>query len=206
MRIAPALVFYDHACTLSEEIEYIWERKMSSVIILFHLNRWSIFFWAILNFVNFMSLVVWAGMTPARQFRAVLTVRSVFSAVRIYAISGRRWQLAAVIFGLSIVPIGTNMVLCGLRRNSIRHRDTSGSGYIVHKRCLSLGTRGIRVMAIITRLCLITADILILLVTWYKTYAMMKVARQNNIRAPLAAMLLEDGKKLSVYLIDLSPY
>ncbi|OCH84034.1 hypothetical protein OBBRIDRAFT_742282, partial [Obba rivulosa] len=167
--------FYDHACTLSREVELIWGRKLSSVTVLFHLNRWTIFLWAVMNLFGLESL-------------ATLTASScnpiVFSAVRIYAISGGKWWLTVVVFALNMVPFGTNAVrTCWSKSTSFDRSFQSGNSkrILVHT-------------AIVTRAALIVADVLILAITWSKTYAIRKEAARNNVSTPLATMLLRDGE------------
>ncbi|EMD39649.1 hypothetical protein CERSUDRAFT_92143 [Gelatoporia subvermispora B] len=48
---ACVLVLYDHLTTLSQEVEFIWGRQFSSVTLLYHLNRWTIFVWAVNGFI-----------------------------------------------------------------------------------------------------------------------------------------------------------
>ena len=55
--------------------------------------------------------------------------------------------------------------------------------------------------------CAIVSDIMALIVTWYKTFSTIKLARQARIQAPLSALLLRDGKLMlcSVHLNPLYP-
>ncbi|OCH87934.1 hypothetical protein OBBRIDRAFT_735361 [Obba rivulosa] len=55
-----------------------------------------------------------------------------------------------------------------------------------------VGTNIILVV-VATRICLIASDLILLLVTWMKTYATKRQADQLNIKTPLATMLLRDG-------------
>lgn len=54
--LCSAFVLYDHMCTLSREIELVWGRRLTSVTLLFHLNRWAILVWGILNTLDFVPL------------------------------------------------------------------------------------------------------------------------------------------------------
>lgn len=42
------------------------------------------------------------------------------------------------------------------------------------------------------------ADVLVLAVTWYKTYSNIRTAHRNDIELPLATQLLRDGTSLSI--------
>lgn len=62
------------------------------------------------------------------------------------------------------------------------------------------------VVTIATRLCVIAADVLLLVVTWRKTYATKRDADRYGIETPFATMLLRDGKPRGVLsLTDLIP-
>ena len=39
--VCPALVIYEHACTLSQEADVIWSRKKTGATLLFLLNRFA---------------------------------------------------------------------------------------------------------------------------------------------------------------------
>ncbi|OCH92745.1 hypothetical protein OBBRIDRAFT_702106, partial [Obba rivulosa] len=99
------LVFYDHIITSSSEIELMWGRRFTSVTVLFHLNRWVIFFWAVLGLSSFHSLGAFH-----RDMSCPTDVSLAFSAVRMYAISGGSWWLAAIVFLLSSAQPGVDLV------------------------------------------------------------------------------------------------
>ena len=49
-------------------------------------------------------------------------------------------------------------------------------------------------VTIVSRVSLISADLLVLLATWYRSYATVKLFHQNRIRGQtLASVLLRDG-------------
>lgn len=56
------IVIYDHLTTLAREHEFMWGRKFSSVTLLFCLNRWTTFIWALtdlaLEFTQFTTATV----------------------------------------------------------------------------------------------------------------------------------------------------
>ncbi|EMD33731.1 hypothetical protein CERSUDRAFT_87065 [Gelatoporia subvermispora B] len=55
---ATVLVIYDQIVTFSSEIEFIWNQKFSYVSALFHLNRCTVFAWAIVYAMRtFLPLV-----------------------------------------------------------------------------------------------------------------------------------------------------
>ncbi|OCH90119.1 hypothetical protein OBBRIDRAFT_731344, partial [Obba rivulosa] len=167
-----ALVIYDHFTTLSREVDLIWGRNWTCTTILFHSNRWTIFIWALLQPIGFLPLAT----LPQHS---ILNNIAVFSAVRIYAVSGGSWWLASAVCLLNVVPVGTN---------SVRSTKLEISLPII----LTLSETAASVTTA-TRACVIAADVLILLVIWLKTYATLISARRHNIRTPIVTVLLRDG-------------
>ncbi|EMD37458.1 hypothetical protein CERSUDRAFT_123408 [Gelatoporia subvermispora B] len=47
-----ALVLYDHVCTIPAEIRFMWRRKLTVPMILFHANRWLVMILTILEVVG----------------------------------------------------------------------------------------------------------------------------------------------------------
>jgi len=54
------------------------------------------------------------------------------------------------------------------------------------------------------RFCLMASDILILIVTWFKTFTIKRDAHRHGIRTPLATLLLHDGTTYFMVLLCLS--
>ncbi|EMD37038.1 hypothetical protein CERSUDRAFT_124023 [Gelatoporia subvermispora B] len=175
-----ALVVYDHMITFSRETEFIWGRKISSVTILFYLNRW-------LN-------LAWAVADTAENMSGLSVLRAVFSAVRMYAISTGNWLLSVVVLALNLVPIATNIDTWtdGLPKYGAFVTQTFGiqAVPVIGVEC-SAGTS--LSPSVTSEACAIAADVLLLVVTWYKTYALKREASRNNVEVPLASMLLRDG-------------
>ena len=44
-----------------------------------------------------------------------------------------------------------------------------------------------------TRVCAIVSDLLVIIITWWRTYAMKREADRLHIKASLASLLLRDG-------------
>jgi len=202
------LVFYDHARTLQKEYQFIWGRKLSIVTIIFQLNRWTTLAWAVINlFGSFHPLITLSSCLSAyvvSYVNAIILwiVWAVFSAVRVYAISGGKWWLAVVVCALSLVPAATNA-----------YQDFGASWYqidtlpLMGTVCVSgFNTSPGSLLGYIlgTRICVIVADTIVLLVTIFTTYGMKKDADRNNMTTPLATLLLKDGTLHFLVLILLS--
>jgi len=98
----------------------------------------------------------------------------VFSTIRVYAISGGTWWLAALTLALGLVPVGTN-----IDYGFVTSADMIQSAPLLGTFC---GTNQIASEATI-----------IGLTTTTRTYAIARTADRSGIRAPLASMLLKDG-------------
>ncbi|KAL6306479.1 hypothetical protein BKA93DRAFT_729111, partial [Sparassis latifolia] len=157
-----AWLIFEHAITLTDEIDYIRRCKKTGVAVLFISNR-------------FLGLVYALGMVvqiPPWSTNPV-SCYSLFSALRVYIVGGQSWLPAVIVFILSLVPFATNLVLL----------ITLEQRYL-----LSLST-----VYLATQISLIVADIIVLAVTWMKTYSIKRYANLAHTEAPLATLLLQDG-------------
>ncbi|KAL1942950.1 hypothetical protein VTO73DRAFT_4621 [Trametes versicolor] len=100
-----AFLTYEILITFDREVALVWRRKFTGASVLFFLNRY------LPILVNVLNLASSARMTDA----ALQTIQllqyfpwAAFSALRTYALSGRKWEMAAVVLLLSMVPIGIN--------------------------------------------------------------------------------------------------
>ncbi|EMD33637.1 hypothetical protein CERSUDRAFT_76360 [Gelatoporia subvermispora B] len=206
---ATALIAYDHLSTVNSESILIWGKRWNSVTTLFHLNRWAIFLWAILNlvveFVAFPTLSSCVGFNNLFSALELLlfTLWALFSGVRTYAVSGGSWLLTLPVVALDLVPVGMNaygffaafwfaMVPGpGNEQICVSGSSVSQSAFV-------------HLEAIATRACVMASDALVLIVTWYKTYSIKRNADQAGIQTPLASLLLRDGTMYFVVLLCLN--
>lgn len=189
------LVFYEHATTLSQEIELIWARKKSGVTVIFALNRWFTVGLA----VSMLLLVPnWDTNIACEAVNILLPVFQLllsiiwaaFSALRVYAIGGREWRLALVTLTLGIVPIATNLA------SDVKTVYTSifvpSIGTLCNDIPLLSNDANI-ILLVLTRSCLIASDAIILVVTWLKTYRIKREADEVNVKTSIVTLLLRDG-------------
>ncbi|EMD37433.1 hypothetical protein CERSUDRAFT_65109 [Gelatoporia subvermispora B] len=59
-----------------------------------------------------------------------------------------------------------------------------------------VGTNGL-----CTRISVAVADLLVLLITWRKTYGLYRISKRNNVPAPILGLLLKDGKGYFVSIL-----
>ncbi|OCH88097.1 hypothetical protein OBBRIDRAFT_735073, partial [Obba rivulosa] len=171
-----ALVIYDHLATLSRELDWIWNRKFTSVTLLFHLNRWTILLYTILNIVGEFLPITSLSLRWSQRLRLsarsfLFTLWAVFSAVRMYALSRGDWRLTLAVFALSMVPGGVN---------AVKWQDLTINADVA-------------LTSLTHRICAMAADLLIILVTWYRTFTLKRASDRHGIKTPLITLLLRDG-------------
>ncbi|EMD33636.1 hypothetical protein CERSUDRAFT_67814 [Gelatoporia subvermispora B] len=192
---ACALITYDHLSTLSREVNLIWSQKLSSVTILFHINRWVIFMWGILNVVDdslpLGTIPSCVGLSDLGcMFELILgTVWAVFSAIRLYAVSGGNIPLAAVVLLLDIVPVGLDAYsYFGATWYAITGAECYDG--------LTISQSTNSKFAISAGVASVAADIIVLVVTWLKTYGIRRQSARHGIQSPLTTLLIQDGTGL----------
>ncbi|EMD31622.1 hypothetical protein CERSUDRAFT_100291 [Gelatoporia subvermispora B] len=141
-----------------------------------------------------------------------------FSGIRVYALSGGSRLLSVAVTLLSMVPVGTNA-----------YGDSYKIGFqlvafpVLGVHCLmtqdvseTTNTRFMYVPVVMrfradmvaveisTRVPVIIADIVVLVLTWWKTWATVRMAREHNVKTPLMNLLLRDGTLYFVCLLLLN--
>ncbi|EMD33135.1 hypothetical protein CERSUDRAFT_68193 [Gelatoporia subvermispora B] len=195
-----AFVLYDHAITLPSEVSLIWGRKWSSVTLLFYLNRWATFIWAVVQVpLDMLPLsrlpVSCIGLHHITGSTTFLLFVAVFSSMRIYALSGGNRWLALIVLLLNLVPVATNISIFAnwqyeivdlpVLRNDCYGGSTLSQSVQI-KKAVATGTRG----------CVIVADVMVLVVTWNRTYSTYRHARIAHARTPLVTVVLRDGARI----------
>ncbi|KAL6303607.1 hypothetical protein BKA93DRAFT_750356 [Sparassis latifolia] len=120
-----ALLFFEHAITLPDEVNYIWRHKKTGVAVLFISNY---FLGVVSAFSTVVGIPPWStnpkaetnSLCPSCDATLLLLAAceellfiewAIFSAFWVYAVGGQAWLPAAVVFILSLVPFATNLVL-----------------------------------------------------------------------------------------------
>ncbi|OCH91914.1 hypothetical protein OBBRIDRAFT_791776 [Obba rivulosa] len=203
-----ALVLYHHLTTVSHEVRYMWGRRWNSVTIIFFLNRWTTFVWAIISLVFDLmplpSIISCKGVTYSQDMlELTLSVLwATFSAIRVYAISCGSGALAILACVLGLVPVGTNIYgHFAATQFQIVNSPFTGPGCLEGE---NLSEFILNDLTIGTRVAVIMSDLIVLLVTWSKTYAMKREADHLKMKTPLVSMLLLDGTVYFLVLLALN--
>ncbi|KAI9068939.1 hypothetical protein FKP32DRAFT_1527081, partial [Trametes sanguinea] len=163
---------YEHAITFDDEFELFWKGKASSASVMFFLNRY-------LTLLGYLTSL--PGTYHSIQSDIVKASSPAFSSLRVYALSDRKIWLAALVFLLLMGPVGVNLVC---------DHDTR---IIAGRAVYLLGADNILAVTIISRSCAIAADLLVVMVTWWKTRKSIKLYRQANLKTTYGSLILRDG-------------
>ncbi|KAH9916647.1 uncharacterized protein B0H18DRAFT_1124132 [Fomitopsis serialis] len=214
---ATALYFYDKILTSQQEVNLIWRRKNTGIVIpviygIMHVCT-AVYLLitvcvpsdipcktsAILNIVVDIAIcalyLAWGGTSLVQditiQRAMMLTRTTAASALRVYAINGLRLPLPSIIMLLSLVPVAINIYnATSLVRMSLPPTDEC-----VYFSNTPVNTQETRepLRVIVTRASSTVADALVLFATWRINGGTKKLARQMNINISLTSLLLRDG-------------
>ncbi|KAI0794511.1 hypothetical protein C8Q74DRAFT_1215787 [Fomes fomentarius] len=178
-------LLYEYSITFGMEVDLFWTRRFSGATVLFLANKYI----TLLNHLFDLSLFIPFHVSDKtynlkkllHQMR--LTCEGVLVS-RLLAICtlGRNWFLSLSISLLSLVPLGVNFSVkiygvndpaagCGMGEISTPALDinltANLSGVRVH--CTGTAAQALtsKLVVIISRTCLIAADVLLIFVTWY---------------------------------------
>jgi len=201
------LVFYDFVTTLPEEAQLIWGRPSNSVTVLYHLNRWAVLTWAATVLaVTFIPLTTLSSCVAVNTFLSSVTLVlfllcTAFSTIRTYAISMGSLWLASIVCMLCTVPVGVNIWLY-FADEWYQVKTSPYVGSYCDNGVKSSETANTS-LTIASRLCAIVADLILLSVTCFQTFAL-KRRSHGGVRTPLIDTLLRDGTAYFLLLLVLN--
>ncbi|KAH9840607.1 uncharacterized protein C8Q71DRAFT_904709 [Rhodofomes roseus] len=219
------LIFFEHIVTLPDEIRFIWRRKLTMSSLIFLLNRYILFLYGLVNVVGVIPWTTNIGSDAFSGFvcasdaerktcrcAAIImlytvftlllyAITPIFSTLRVYAIAGRKWHFALATFLTGMVAVASNLA------NAVQ----ASLGYLVYVGPLPVCTYNAYYsesehlkLTIATRVCSIVSDLLVIVVTWWRTYALKREADRLHMRASLATLLLRDGTIYFVAILVLN--
>ncbi|KZT70574.1 hypothetical protein DAEQUDRAFT_764460 [Daedalea quercina L-15889] len=210
---AATLLLYDWVITLGQEYRYVWRNNFRGYTALFLLNR-----------INMLGLIIglFMGFTPwytaeapmSFTEAAVLVLASfqimcfflwaIISALRVYAISNRDIGFTVLTFVLALAPVVANLY-------NYVESTYFVSTYSILVECeyeqtfsASVLFKGFSSVLIVTRVSVIAADAMVLLVTWRHLRGTLKSQRIGTNRISLGLLLLRDGTLYFVLLLLLN--
>ncbi|KAJ3536879.1 hypothetical protein NM688_g6776 [Phlebia brevispora] len=177
---ALTVVAYEYVITLRHEYEFVWRRKWTGATWLFLANRYT------LLAVCFIISVPFSASLP-------VLILTVFSALRAFALLGRAYAVAGLVFLLGVASV--SLVLYQDANISHYFLDDPVLGAMCYYNFL------ISPSIVFNIICAIAADIVVIIITWIKTYRHVKEASSIGVNVSFSATLLQYG---TAYFIVLS--
>lgn len=112
---ASALILYEYAITLPQEIYLFWYRNVTATVVLFFFARYVAIVYAIASLLLLSGRETALSCEAVNQFYVVsvtlvFITSNAFSAFRVFAVSGRRWLPTLAILFLGVVPVTMEIV------------------------------------------------------------------------------------------------
>lgn len=195
------LVIYEYFITLGREVELFWKGEWTGAAVLFFFNRYLSLIVNIYGLAGdaHMSAQICAGEEKGIKIIDIMQYLpwAVFSTLRALALS-RSYPLATFVFCLSIVPIPINFT----------HFAKGFTGVIDPVAGLCVGSDHVssdlsKSLTIISRTCLIAADLLLVCITWANLYKRGGLRHSLEMNRFIAVLLL-DGTMYFVVLLILN--
>ncbi|KAI0774576.1 hypothetical protein C8Q74DRAFT_1218311 [Fomes fomentarius] len=182
-----SLLVYDYVITVGLEMKLFWKRKgmITGSSILFIVNR-------------FPDPTTSKYLPWSRKYSNKINLWLFFSTLRAYALlsSGTRhgwqWYMSTLVLLSSLAPVVINIV--GMSYWSVV--GTSANGCIITAPHLSKTIQDYIfsfLFTIISRVCLITSDLLVMCITWKATYKMSRDIKVLGQGSSLSNILFRNG-------------
>ncbi|KAI0794716.1 hypothetical protein C8Q74DRAFT_1195234 [Fomes fomentarius] len=188
-----ALTCYEYIITLAGEIEYFWGSSLTGSTAIFFVNRYLYLSYRCLSTDCILvidcvhdSCMQYASAAHATEILCYVP-RAIFSALRVFALSGRNRFLTYAVLILSLAPVALDFA--GFRWATYTIVPFSGCENIDLTFCT---------VNVFSRVSLIVSDILVIAVTWCATFKTSRIARGRGRDGhhTLSALLLRDGDVL----------
>ncbi|KAI0689448.1 hypothetical protein C8T65DRAFT_746165 [Cerioporus squamosus] len=197
---ASAVFIYEYLITLGDEVNLFWSRRLTGATLLFVSNR-ALVMWAHI----FTMVTSYIPISPAHN--------SAFSTLRAFALT-RLWSLSIFVLLLSSVPIGINFTNFGFTPGGVVvpplgcvYSDSLPADLANSRTCnailwcLEVVSNSLSFtlpeVTIASRTCLISADLLLVVTTWWK---LSRGSTQHRQKGSFVYVLLRDG---TIYFIAL---
>ncbi|OCH89118.1 hypothetical protein OBBRIDRAFT_826730 [Obba rivulosa] len=204
---AIAITIQEHITTVADEVEFVWGRRISSSVLLFHLNRWLILLWAFATLLAFPSVstvpvCIAQNLSPQGISIMLYLVWAAFSALRVYGVSNGSRFFALVVCTLNVIPAALN-IYCSM----ISYSYDIVNLPVIGTTCIISGTVPKATMTkytIASRTCIIASDVIVIVMTWRATRRLVQDATRIGIKMPIPTMLLKDGSIYFALLLTLN--
>ncbi|GJE98283.1 hypothetical protein PsYK624_145090 [Phanerochaete sordida] len=201
------LSIYEFFINLDLEVATAWRRKATVSSVLLLSIRWCMLAYGVLTLACMAPAVLAAGLNIAGFAQAAL-----FSALRVHALANGHLVLSAAVFVLNLVPVGTNIF-----RDLHYVCESSDGIYFLgltpwaHPIICTFynADRGWDIInpppvSFSTRCSLVLADVIVLLVTWAKTFDQWRSSHRLNVHLPVTTCLMRDGTGYFIVLLGMN--
>ncbi|KAI0357260.1 hypothetical protein OH77DRAFT_1435943 [Trametes cingulata] len=183
-----ALIFYEYFITFASEIRLIWRRKITGASVIFFLNRYIMVFQNGITVASYWPL-------PNLSCDALAWMDIVLSLLPYFVWNGWYqstvfWASVSLSLTLSMRPLNEGCADWALAF------ATTPENMPPPYNCNVNNTVSIAVdnkLVLVSRLTLIAADSIVLIVTWWKTYRLKKAADAARVKTSIVDLLLRDG-------------
>ncbi|KAJ3476406.1 hypothetical protein NLI96_g11177 [Meripilus lineatus] len=213
-----ALLTYDMFCTFGEEVEVIWKRKFSVPTFLYlaiRLCTWGYFVFGtsltyipttITNILLVGSLFAYAGVShDLFELDALSTHPRIeaFNTLRVWAIWGRHWFPVLLVLPFALIPPCMNAYTSS--HTSIVDVTSNPLPFGVCLAGIDLQDSLLKVssyssLSAVTRSSVIVTNLLVLILTWVKTYGIRKAAVQAGLQSDLVTLIMRDVLRVASIL------
>ncbi|EED81632.1 predicted protein [Postia placenta Mad-698-R] len=176
MIMAMSLFVYDSIISFNREWQAVWSRKIMGATAIYLALRY-------VTLVNVIASVVNYIITSCTSCGTYIA-QAAFASIRVYAIDGRRWTKAVIVMMLGIVPVAINIY--GTSQTIV----TYAAQFCINK--LSISTSKYNILLLVSRICILVSNLLVVISTWQATCASRAVTALNS-RGSLTAVLFRDG-------------
>lgn len=197
-----ATIFYDYVLNLRREIDLTWRRGSTTGTILFLANRYLALAYCLfrltVEYIRDDFLICRVMEAVGAMFSLLFfIVWAVFSALRVYAVSSKNWTLTSLALGWGLVPLVTNIV--NYIKTSPSMMSIAGDEICWTQSELSVSQD--LYFVLVTRLCTIASDILVVVAIWYYTRRGQALEQNDEDHTPLLSTLWRNGMLYCVCLL-----
>jgi len=198
------VLIFDALITFDREIDRIWKRKFSGASLLFALNRYLYIASSILYFssTNQDSLEMCKAAYYSLEVIeiAALVVTAMFSAVRVWAIWGRRWLPFMIVLMVSLFVPSANLLSFN---GEVTYIPDNPSLFGTCQWTPNMSNTIYPKIATAVRVFALASDLAVVLATWIKTASIRSLIHSTGHRPSLATLLARDG---TIYFLILSAF
>ncbi|KAH9837575.1 uncharacterized protein C8Q71DRAFT_906584 [Rhodofomes roseus] len=203
-----ALVGYDWLLSMATEVKVVWTWKLTLSSAVYVLTRYPILLFVALDWVPFTyseagcrGLMIVTAITNV----VLVSMPGVFGALRVYAVSGRDWRPTLLTLALGLCPGATNVYnLVTSRYGAEILADGTYQCFSEQKSPVSLLSKIIPRLLILSRACVIACDTVVILSMWLYTRSHRRFIAQAMQKSSLVILMLRDGMMLFVFILILN--